>query len=567
MKHSMPRALAYTFLLTAGLVSAQERIGSTSQPLSIRDVQDWRAAGNTVPVCWETPGYSREKDIVQAAVSGSWQWHANINFTGWGSCPTGVGIGGSGTVKQVRIRISPQGTDNAGAGGAARVGMVALSSANDNKPGVTLTFNPDGSANRGRVEYVAVHEFGHVLGFIHEQDAPGNVEGPAQCATSGPEAGASAITPYDRDSVMNYCNRDGNMTGNLTDVDIRGVQAIYGVRIPNVAARNSCASAATKQTASLAAAWNDRGLASFAVYPSDTTKFLYWSQWSVRDGGWGDSVKWFSGDFNGDGRSDIGAAWNNGGHNTLTVRPSTGSAFNQVHWLVDAGGWIDSTIWLPGDYNGDGLTDVAGVWNNGGKVSIAVFPSDGKKFLYWSQWSDRDGGWGDSVKWFVGDFNGDGRSDIGAAWNNEGRTTLTVRQSTGSAFTHVHWLLDAGRWSDSSVFEGGDYNGDGKTDVARLWNDLGNNSVAVTLSNGRQFQGPVDWSVRDGGWIQGNTVKWVVGDFTGDGRSDIAAAWQNGNDTTLTVRTAVGNRFVPAHWTPSAGGWGNSTAWCAGKFR
>ncbi len=210
-----------------GNADAQEKTGKTQQELAVRKVRFWTENNNVIPVCWETQGYSREKDIVEEAIRNTWQRHANITFSGWGTCPIG-GIGGSATEKLVRIRISPQGKDNAGAGGSARVGMDALSSAQDNDPGMYMSFNPDGTADKGRVEYIAVHEFGHVLGFIHEQDSPNH--NAAHCA-GGIEANATSLTNYDPDSVMNYCNKDKNKMGNLTSKDIEGVQRIYGGRI------------------------------------------------------------------------------------------------------------------------------------------------------------------------------------------------------------------------------------------------------------------------------------------------------------------------------------------------
>ena len=224
-------ALVVLSAITFASIASGQRTGQTQQGLTVRKVRLWTENNNTVPVCWETQGYDREKRIVQAAVVHTWGQFANINFTGWGNCPFG-GISGSATDKQVRIRISPQGKDNAGAGGSARAGMGALSSASENDPGVYMSFNPDGTANKGRIEYIAVHEFGHVLGFIHEQDSPSNAtpHGMAHCAGSsaGVEKNSTQLTNYDPDSVMNYCNKDGNMTGYLTFKDIDGVQRVYG---------------------------------------------------------------------------------------------------------------------------------------------------------------------------------------------------------------------------------------------------------------------------------------------------------------------------------------------------
>lgn len=214
-----------------GVADAQQKVGKQRQGITVKNVRNWTENGNVIPVCWETPGYNREKAIVKAAISNTWERFSGLRFTGWAACPIG-GIGGSASVKHVRIRVRDQDGNNAGANGSARTyGMGALSSADDKDPGVNLSFNPDGTADQGRVEYIAVHEFGHVLGFVHEQDTPGNVvHGVAYCTSPGNEPNATSLTAYDPDSVMNYCNKDGNMKGNLTDKDIKGLQAIYGVR-------------------------------------------------------------------------------------------------------------------------------------------------------------------------------------------------------------------------------------------------------------------------------------------------------------------------------------------------
>jgi hypothetical protein len=65
----------------------------------------------------------------------------------------------------------------------------------------------------------------------------------------------------------------------------------------------------------------------------------------------GKEVKWFVGDFNGDGRADIGAVWNNNGANVLTVRLAKGNRFSAAtHWAVNAGGWMDTTAWCTGQF-------------------------------------------------------------------------------------------------------------------------------------------------------------------------------------------------------------------------
>jgi hypothetical protein len=305
---------------------------------------------------------------------------------------------------------------------------------------------------------------------------------------------------------------------------------------------------------------------STAVYLSDGTKFPGWNQWSRRDGGWIDSAKWVAGDFNGDKQSELATIWNNRGNNTLTVSQANNSRFTRTHWATNAGGWVETTAWLSGDFNGDGKTDIAASWNDGGLLSTAVYLSDGTKFPGWTQWSQRDGGWIDSAKWVAGDFNGDGKDDIAAIWNNGNSNTLTVSLSTGSGFTRTHWATNAGGWAETTAWLAGDFNGDGKDDIAASWNDQGQLSTAVYLSDGTKFPGWTQWSQRDGGWIDAPNAKWVAGDFNGDGKDDIAAIWNNGGSNTLTVSQSTGSSFTRGHWATNAGGWLDTTAWRAGDF-
>ncbi|MGH8034343.1 MAG: FG-GAP repeat domain-containing protein, partial [Lysobacterales bacterium] len=328
---------------------------------------------------------------------------------------------------------------------------------------------------------------------------------------------------------------------------------------------NACTSdSATKGPVDLASVWDDQQSTSIAAFPSDGAHFTAPVHVSTRNGGWARGAKWAAADFTGDGLTDVLAIWNDNKNNTFTLRQSTEFTSAVSHWAVQSGTWVGSTVWLPGDFDGDGHVDVAGAWNDQGQTSIAVYLSDGARFKAPTQWSQRDGGWGDTVKWAVGDFTGDGKADIVSVWDNGGTNTITVRQSTGAGFTPVHWASNAGGWNESSVWLAGDFNGDGRLDLAGVWHDGTAVSIAVFPSTGSQFPGWTQWSQRDGGWI--DDAKWTSGDFNGDGKTDVAAIWDNGGTNTMTVRQSTGKSFVAQHWANNAGGWSPSAAWCSGQF-
>lgn len=173
-----------------------------------------------IEVCWENPGaFESERELVRAAITESWSQVTPIEFTGWGQC--------SASATGVRIRIKND---------SFAVMTHGLGKELDGRVnGLELNFQFDSWATscksseltrRSCIRDLAIHEFGHVLGFDHEHRRP---DFPGECAPGidgfGGTPADTLLGPYDPESVMNYCSpvRDRLSTG-----DMLGVQEVYG---------------------------------------------------------------------------------------------------------------------------------------------------------------------------------------------------------------------------------------------------------------------------------------------------------------------------------------------------
>jgi hypothetical protein len=209
--------------------------------------------------------------------------------------------------------------------------------------------------------------------------------------------------------------------------------------------------------------------------------------------------------------------------------------FSMQRWTTRQGGFWDTQQWLAGDFNGDGKDDVAKAFNDGGLGSVDVHVSNGSSFSM-QRWATGQGSFWDAQQWLVGDFNGDGKDDLVKAFNDGGLASIDVHISNGSGFSMQRWATGQGGFWDTQQWLVGDFNGDGKDDIAKAFNDGGLASIDVHISNGSGFS-MQRWATRQGGFW--DAQQWLSGNFNGDGKDDMAKAFNDGGLASIDTHIAI----------------------------
>jgi hypothetical protein len=217
-----------------------------------------------------------------------------------------------------------------------------------------------------------------------------------------------------------------------------------------------------------------------------------------------------------------------------------------AQWCSSGGSKI-----VAGDFNGDGKGDVACTGVRGWRTIPTAFGDGNGGYRVtnhhvpnFPQWASSGG-----AQMVAGDFNGDGKTDL-ALMGPRGWATSPIAFSNGNGQYRVtnHRVAHMASWATTPgvKFLAADFNGDGKCDIA-LAGGRGWATLPVGFSNGHG-----SFSVRNNriahmaSWCASGGAKIVAGDFNGDRKADVACTGVRG---WRTIPTAFGNGAGSFHVT------------------
>lgn len=466
--------MALVLSATAGCAVAATDTETTAQESDHLYLTGTTWPSGNVRVCWSASSLARttfaaEAAIVRQRASEEWPTAARISFTGWLPCPANTG-----GMTVINLDNSTAANANVGYPGSSGTDTANLGTGRGDFGGSLIP-----------------HEFGHLLGFAHEQQRP-DFNVPA-CDGTDITGGNTLGTDPDVNSIMastGYCQENPH----LSAIDRQGVVVAYGARNSRFATSSSWATLLASQGAAFGDV-NGDGLADLVarsiggavqVGLSNGSTFGARTTYTT----WSPSYSFALADVNRDGRVDIVGR----SGTDVQVSLSTGTGFtSSTHWTS----WATAYDLQLADVNGDGRADIIG--RSGTDVEVGL--STGTGFSTSTTW----------ITWLAGfdasfaDVNGDGLADIIGRSGNSVRVGL----STGSGFSApTQWTT----WGTTYDHRFADVDGDGRADIiGRAGND-----VQVGLSSGTSFSGSTTWTT----WASTYDVN--LADMNGDGAADIA---------------------------------------------
>lgn len=275
-----------------------------------------------------------------------------------------------------------------------------------------------------------------------------------------------------------------------------------------------------------------------------------------------------AGDANGDGKADIAAVFDQGDGRTAAWNfTSGGSAITSgyIGWDSGQNGGFPAyrTTSVRGDFNGDGRTDLAMFREDPDrKMRLYFLQSDGNRYIALGEpvWTGTTYHLS-YLRVVAGDFDGDGDDDIAVFQGYAGnQTKLWTQTADNGTFGEpvLQWDSGAGGLNVTTAsYVAGDFDGDGRADLGELRGTAAQTKLWVHTATATGFAAPVPQWDSGAGNLDQTKATFLAADVNGDAahRDEIVVMADRGSSTAqLSVLTA------------GTGTWTNAVWWSGGSF-
>ncbi|HEV8583057.1 MAG TPA: RHS repeat-associated core domain-containing protein [Thermoanaerobaculia bacterium] len=222
--------------------------------------------------------------------------------------------------------------------------------------------------------------------------------------------------------------------------------------------------------AGLVLAYGDRGILHFAAFPSDPATCGFKSGPDQSSGFPAPADELWPMDANGDGLTDLVAAWLDGGFYTTVTFLGAETGFQKAGESRFQA--LPNQRFWPAEVNGDGMLDLIQAWYpDGGALHFTTYLSNGRSFDAGLDSQVASGSVDLAGLWPM-DVNGDGKTDLVQGWSSNGALQLSTYLADGAGkFTQPTTTATGKGLTNVRAFWPMEADGDGRVDLVQAWQD------------------------------------------------------------------------------------------------
>ncbi|MEU4495290.1 FG-GAP-like repeat-containing protein [Streptomyces sp. NPDC023998] len=285
---------------------------------------------------------------------------------------------------------------------------------------------------------------------------------------------------------------------------------------------------------SFAATYDTRALEIYKAATANKNPRQYkrgYSMYPTGGGTWTHAMKTASGDYTGDGKTDMIAIWSDG---EVTLYTGNGKGgFSAEHRIAKSQTWTHAKTIAGGDFNGNNSSDLMVVWSDG---EVTLYTGNGKGgFAKETQMAKARGTWQDAIQITAGRYSPNKwTDDLMVRWT-DGEVSLYT-DVDGRGFLHEHKLKSPNKtWKDATILTAGNFTGSASWDVVVRWTD---GELSLYRDAGPSTVGTeIRMKPSNKQWTHASVL--TAGSYTGGQPNDLLVRWSDGETTLYTDTTTT----------------------------